>query len=127
MISGLFLAKLLLLHWVADFVLQSRDMAKNKSSSVLWLLAHLTIQFLVFWPFTGWKFALANAAIHGLIDWNIWKLYKISVFLRSKRFNPKQVPIKDFKFWEDSLFYMFIGIDQFLHMSTIIGLLIYGV
>ena len=38
---------LLVLHFVADFLLQSREMGKNKSSKFSVLLAHLAIQYFV--------------------------------------------------------------------------------
>lgn len=117
---NLLLIKLFAVHFVADFIMQSRDMAKNKSSSLIWLGLHLTIQFTAFWIFTNWKFALANAAIHGIIDWNIWRIYKRTVYLRHRIMFPGKVAIMDFKYWEDSLFYIFIGLDQFLHGITLI-------
>lgn len=124
--------KLICLHFVADFLLQSREMGKKKSEEVKWLSYHLLIQFLIFVPFTGWRFSLVNALIHGLIDWNIWKLYKYSVFrrciaddLRSLKEHPDRFTgssyskLKVFKYWEDHLFYSTIGLDQSLHMMTL--------
>lgn len=61
-------------------------------------------------------FALANAAIHGVIDWNIWRLYKLSVI---KRF-PGLKEGDEYKYWEDHWFYSTIGLDQLLHILTII-------
>jgi hypothetical protein len=127
---GMTIVKLLVVHFIADFILQSREMGKKKSQEVKWLLAHLSIQFLAF-LFFGWKFALANAAIHGVIDWNIWRLYKLFV---SKRFavvdafnHPlftKQSPVSsaapEFRYWEDHWFYATIGLDQLLHGVTLV-------
>lgn len=113
------------LHFVADFILQSREMGKRKSTDILFLVAHLGIQFFVFLPFFGLKFALLNALIHGLIDWNIWKLYKYSVLKRSKNGSSLGIwdvgtELANFKYWEDHLFYTTIGFDQFLHTLTLI-------
>ena len=114
------IAKLLVLHFLADFLLQPREMATKKSIDPHWLFAHLVIQFGVFCV-VGWKFALANAAIHGVIDWNIWRLYKLSVAKRFPEFNwkdPKQASTYDY--WNDSWFYHTIGLDQLLHGLTLV-------
>lgn len=130
---------LMVLHFVADFILQSREMGKKKSSELKWLAYHLAIQFTVF-CLVGWKFALANALIHGVIDWHIWKGYKIIAHYRLMRradlsswmngnLNiPHEVRraekygelLKDFQYWEDHWFYTTIGFDQLLHMSTLV-------
>jgi len=126
----------LCLHFIADFILQSREMGKNKSSSYKWLGLHLLIQFLVFLPI-GLKFSLCNAIIHGIIDKNIWNLYKFSAYLRIKKMveplyyseeNKKHLFEKfgkEWKYWEDHLFYTTIGFDQLLHIGTIVMLLEY--
>ena len=74
--------KLLALHFLADFLLQSREMGMKKSEDIAWLLGYLVIQFVVFAPFTSILFALANCAVHGLIDWFIWRGYKVTVHHR---------------------------------------------
>ncbi len=57
-------------------------MAENKSTNVLWLLAHLAINTLGFGALllVFQKFApvplLVNTLLHGVIDWNIWRGYK---------------------------------------------------
>lgn len=158
---------LLFLHFVADFLLQSRKMGERKSTDKRWLLAHLSIQFLVFFvgvfalfiynTFSFWQpgaaleyikfgtvlallFSGANAIVHGIIDWNIWRLYKfftyrrllhisrnpVSMTLRPGEENPVllKILIKDFEYWKDHWFYATIGLDQFLHAATL--LLLYG-
>lgn len=129
-----------LLHFIADFLLQSRKMGKKKSSELKWLYYHLMIVNLVFiiglMPVIGIEkasiFALCNTLIHGIIDAFIWKLYAWSVW---KRYRPiidvseiernlqKEDLSKNFKYWEDSWFYSTIGLDQFLHGATIVFLL----
>lgn len=137
---------LLFLHFFADFVLQSREMGQKKSEYPKWLFIHITIQFLIF--FIGmnllllldsppenlafndfWyplKFAFLNALVHGAIDWNIWKLYKWSVWKRRdpELFGTIDDLKKHWKYWEDHLFYATIGFDQFLHTITIV--ILYG-
>lgn len=124
---------LLVLHFVADFVLQSRKMGKKKSESVWWLIGHMYIQFGIFMlgllPLMAadkaLMFATANALIHGLIDWNVWKLYKYSVWKRHSK-DIKSMGQGNFalqwKYWEDHWFYLTIGFDQLLHGATLVGL-----
>jgi len=69
--------KLFFLHFLADFILQPREMGKKKSSDFRWLFGHLAIQFLVFLPFVGWRLSAMNTLLHGIIDRNIWNLYKL--------------------------------------------------
>lgn len=132
-------ALLMVLHYVADFLLQPREMGKKKSSEPKWLAGHLLIQFLCFLPFTGWKFALANCVVHGVIDWNIWRGYKLLAAYRiMNKVDPlglirKQYTVEEamkehpavkeevlnWKFYEDHWFYATIGLDQLLHMLTL--------
>ncbi len=114
------LAWCFILHFIADFLLQSREVATNKSSNINYLLTHCGILGVVFilglYSFIGFNaiiLACLNTIIHGAIDWNIWKVYK---YFRRKE------DIKTFKYWEDSLFYATIGFDQLLHSLTLIGL-----
>jgi len=102
---------LFITHFVADFLFQTREMAKNKSSNFIYLTAHSFIIFISF-LWAGIEFAVFNALAHFVIDAYIWNAY---TFLRRKS-GP------DFKYWEDSLFYNFIGFDQLLHGLTIIYL-----
>lgn len=141
------LISMFVLHFIADFLLQSREMGTKKSSEVYWLAKHLAIQWTVFavclLPWLHEKaiyFATLNALIHGLIDWNVWKLYKFSAYVRIMKIVTKkhgtwtQPPEEDvnikaeivaWKYWEDHVFYSTIGFDQMLHAITIIYL--YGV
>lgn len=108
------------LHFIADFILQPREMAKNKSTNFSLLLQHVLIQFAVLYigiffhhsALLAFKIALLNAIIHGIIDRYIWRLYKWTITARAQ-------PIPSWKYYEDSWFYTFIGLDQFLHISTL--------
>lgn len=124
---------LLVLHFIGDFILQSREVGKRKSTEFRFLFKHMSIYYLVFMVglipiFHGKEtyFNILNVLIHGLIDWNIWKLYKLDVLTRLgvSHMNLEAVDVKqliaDFKYWEDNRFYITIGFDQLLHTSTIV-------
>jgi len=114
-----------LLHFIGDFLLQSRKMANRKSERPEYLIAHIAIVFAVM-LLGGWvilpfqdSFALAAVAvfIHGLIDFFVWAGYRWWI----KRTLPD---FARYEFWEDTKFYAALGLDQLLHYITII--LVYG-
>ena|SRR6478735_6599840 len=110
---------LMITHGIFDWLLQDRETAKNKSSKFKFLAGHLFIIYfgLLLWGLLFGKlyfhdsflFALSNTILHGIIDWNIWKLYK---YLAIKRYPDID---QNFPYWEDSWFYNFIMLDQLLH------------
>lgn len=140
----MFLIYLFFLHWLADGPLQSREMGRRKSESVVYLAGHVLIQYLTFvlglmaahyyglLPFVKNDYearvmvqgiALSNAAIHGLVDAIMWKGYKLSVVLRKPKHlfgRPTQGDKPVFKFWEDPMFFHTIMTDQFFHYSTLV-------
>ena len=109
---------LLAAHFIADFLLQSSDMAQRKSKEPLVLFAHCAVHWLVFlcvaWTFLPYHAALVlaslTASLHGIVDWNIWRAYR--------RWREPAGP--EFRWWEDHWFYVVIGADQFLHGASII-------
>lgn len=131
------LAYCFVLHFLADFILQSREMGKKKSSEFSWLARHIFTQIYVFTlgllPFVGpgfaLTFALLNGLMHAIIDWNIWKAYKVLVYYRIQKNQDHELLAEDpydkanpWKYWEDHWFYATIGFDQLLHSLTIIVL-----
>lgn len=149
------LALCLVVHFIADFLLQSREMGKKKSTDLVVLLQHLGIQFVCFFvflfPIIGVEialcFALANSIIHGVIDWNIWRAYKLYVYkilckqhdylYKKISVDWNKMPLEEFEkkrdlavkeagnkwqYWEDHWFYATIGLDQLLHALTLIVL-----
>lgn len=135
---------LFVLHFIADFLLQTREMGKKKSEHFEYLVLHLAIYsmtfviglvafhfinvaIMLFHVHAGapmYSVVFLNSAtiwflvtlitIHGVQDWFIWKGYKITVYLRDKKATPAT-----WKYWEDSWFYSTIGLDQLLHFATI--------
>lgn len=107
----------LFVHWLADFVMQSDWMAKNKSTSNKALAAHGLSYWYVFtamlYPTFGNKallYSTVNAMIHMGVDYFTSRLNK--------------------KLWGAGKvheFFVSVGFDQFLHYVTLIltmGLLI---
>lgn len=150
------LAYMMIIHFVADFLMQSREMGQKKSSEWRWLARHLLIQFSFFLFGLG-VFSLfaeisaqamllipiLNTIVHGIIDWNIWNLYKLSAHIRIKKDlaildkiivrdpmidheglmkEAYDEEVKNWQYWNDHWFYSTIGLDQLLHCLTIIGL-----
>ena len=83
------------------------------------------------------QFCFYNSMIHAIIDGSIWNIYKRIVIYKltrqydmsykdeyklTKEETNKRVgeDIKEYKFWQDGMFFDVIGFDQFLHISTII-------
>lgn len=139
-------------HFIADFLLQSRDMGTKKSSDIRYLLGHIGIIFSVmliaFLPILAFKSALifagSNAIVHMIIDATIWNGYKFFTArkLRNEAYRAtwmngnlniphdvraaeKLVELKnEFKYYEDKGFYATIGLDQLLHVLTIITIFV---
>lgn len=89
------------LHFVGDFILQSDEMALNKSRSLRWLSFHAATYSIPLF-LVGWKFALANAGAHWLVD------------LVTSRIN-SQLWAAGKRHW----FFVGIGFDQAVHLSIL--------
>lgn len=93
---------LIFVHFFADFIMQTDKMAQNKSSNIKWLSIHILVYSIFFIPF-GLMFAIANGLAHWLTDYCSSKattyLYK-----------------KEQRHW----FFVVIGLDQAIHMATLV-------
>jgi hypothetical protein len=90
------------MHTIADFFMQTRTMAQNKSTSVKWLGSHVVVYSLPFLVF-GWKFAVVTGILHFITD-----------FITSRCTS---------YFYKKENMYMFfgvIGIDQAIHFTSLI-------
>ena len=94
---------LLFIHWIADFVFQTDEMAKRKSSSKKWLTLHVLV-YSAFFIMFGPIYALVNGLLHWCID---FFTSKASSYLY------KQNRIHDF--------FVVVGFDQMLHAFCLIG------
>jgi hypothetical protein len=100
---------LVILHFLADFVFQTRDMAINKTRSYKALSKHCVVVFLfMFFGSMNFYFALTNAVLHGFIDKNIWRYYRRQN--KKEGINP----------CEDQKFYITLGMDQAIHMIVML-------
>ena len=96
------LTLILILHFIADFILQSDYVPQNKSKSNKVLLQHIVIYGLPFLLISP-LYAIVNAILHGIVDYNTSRL-------SSKLWAKKEVH------W----FFVVIGADQLLHMLALI-------
>jgi hypothetical protein len=128
---------LFIAHFIADFLLQDRDMAQNKSRRFSVLVRHAAIHWLVVLgcaahvlpPLTAILLTTINALLHGLVDWFIWKAYKAFAIKRAKDYqshNDEPHPLmapdgRTWRYWEDSWFFKTIGLDQLLHMLGLLA------
>lgn len=117
-------ATALVLHFIADFLLQSNDMAIRKSQEVKVLLQHVGIHLVVFFvglvvlvgPLPAILVSLTNASFHAVIDWNIWRIFKR--WAASKGLLATDIMANDSaRHW----FFVTIGFDQLLHALSIIA------
>ena len=90
-------------HWVADFLLQSDEMAKKKSSSVFFLSYHVAIYSTVLLIMFGWPYAVVNGIAHWIVD-----------FISSK------VTSRLYAANENHWFFVVIGLDQAIHVTVLL-------
>lgn len=123
MLSEYVLVSGLVSHFIADFVLQSDDMAIRKSKEPMVLLNHCLIHFALFsvvlglmtHPLLGLIAAGIISLTHALIDWNVWRGYK---YLVSRRYPTLSNPLEDPDVRH--LFFLTVGFDQMLHMVCLV-------
>ena len=90
-------------HFIADFVLQSRYMAEQKSSENKALLLHVGIYTACLLVFLNPLFALVNGVLHFATDYVTSRLSS--------------------RYWKDGstgAFFRVIGADQAIHITTLV-------
>jgi hypothetical protein len=113
------------IHWLADFCLQTEDMALNKSKSNYWLTKHVMAYImgsvptaLMIWA-TSHSFISAfvwlaiNGGLHWVTDYytSRWtsKLYAEKKFYNPNKYLPINFPA----------FFSVIGLDQVIHYTCL--------
>ena len=92
------------LHFIADFVFQTDEVAIKKSSSNLVLTYHVMVYILPFALIFGPAFAVINFVLHWLTD-----------------FFSSRATTKLYKAGERHWFFVVIGLDQALHYTALFG------
>lgn len=122
----LFPLSLLVVHFVADFLLQNNWMALNKSKKLEALTLHCLVYSLCFFPLWGWKFFLITFWTHWLVDFVTSRITSKLWFIDFKKPDPvtegdltfcygfaEVFPVK--RHW----FFVAIGFDQLIHAATL--------
>lgn len=105
---------ILLIHWVADFICQSDEVAKNKSKSNKYLLKHIGIYTLVL--FAVWPLALTYS-LKDLMPWIIFNgLAHLAIDYFTSRMSSKLYAKGDVH-----NFFVVIGFDQFAHTFLLLS------
>lgn len=102
---------ILFVHFVADFILQTDEMAINKSKSNQWLTIHVAAYMAGFILMTVWfiesqywlHWILLNGALHWITDYFTSRL---NSYLWKK----------EMRHW----FFVGIGADQFIHYACLL-------
>ncbi len=90
-------------HWWADFVTQTDDMAKKKSTSFGWLTFHVFTYSIPLLIWFGWRYAAINGVAHWIVD-------AITSRITSRLWAKKQV----------HNFFVVIGFDQAVHITVLL-------
>jgi hypothetical protein len=111
MISVPLLFSFMFQHWVADFVLQSNNMATKKSTSNLWLTLHVLTYTCVMgicaFIWLGLTAAVIWMFTNGILHW-------ITDYYTSR------VSSRLFKENENHYAFVVIGFDQLIHFTCIL-------
>lgn len=112
---------ILLIHWFADFVLQTHWMATNKSKNMDALLAH-TVSYSLIWLCVGVLYAVS-------LESHVEQLYAMFLFplatLAAHTLTDYYTSRWTSKLWAKGdihNFFVVIGIDQVLHYLQLFGL-----
>lgn len=115
-------------HFVADFMLQTDKMAKNKSSSNAWLTYHILAYTAVLLIVFGPLYALINGLAHWATDWctsRISKKFWMAAEENRKFIEDPRTGItidahRERQAHNVHWFFVVIGFDQFLHALVLI-------
>jgi len=116
------------LHFVGDFLLQSRSMGRNKGKSILWLFAHVFVYTtFLYW---GWSSFIGFSEYSLYVMFGVYHLIFITHFLTdlitSKISGYAYLKCTDnnlskkLKYRWEHMFWSIIGLDQLIHIISLI-------
>lgn len=109
---------IIITHFVSDWILQPRSVARRKSSSWSWMLKHLWVIYaatsvLFFFGEIPVLLALPYTVLHGIQDRYIWQIYAWHV----GPYTPEYLSHN--KYAEDYWWFFTIAVDQIIHLSML--------
>lgn len=107
----------LLVHWVADFVLQSEKMALNKSTSNYWLGMHVSVYTLT--TILLWCLLFSIVGLHVTFLQYISAAMSIFVMHFITDYITSRITGKYYRDNKNHEFFVTIGFDQWLHYLQI--------
>ncbi len=114
-------------HWIADFLLQTADMATKKSTSNEWLTKHVKAYMYGMLPVTFVFIFFGGGTLFGAFAWWLlngllhWCTDYATSRWTSKLYADKQfyTPNKYIKFFNFPAFFSVIGLDQCIHYTCL--------
>lgn len=121
------IALLPIIHYLADFELQTDWMALNKSKEPIALFVHVMVYSLCFFIIFGWQFGLITFATHWATDWITSRMTSKLWFFQDAGMggdDPKVWPYKPLYSCVEGRrhrFFCVIGLDQMIHTYCLLG------
>ena len=120
MIPVIIILLYLLIHWYADFVCQTDKQAKNKSTSIKWLLKHTSFYCLIITIVT---YILYFNNLFGSQYWYLPLIFGLIQFITHTLVDYITSKINSY-LWKNNQvheFFAMIGFDQFIHYTILFG------
>ena len=113
----------LFVHWVADFVLQTEQMANNKSTSNYWLGMHVGVYTLT--TILSWFILFSIVGLHATLLQYVLAALSIFVMHFITDYITSRITGRYYKNKKYRLFFTTIGFDQWLHYLQIFAVFNY--
>jgi hypothetical protein len=126
MLSLNIISFILLSHLLSDFVLQSRNQGRKKSTNIFWLLTHVLIYsstITFFWWLIDLNYEIKNIINYTSIFFVIFITHGMTDYITSKLSGFAYLKMQDSnkrinEFWE-WIFWLIIGVDQTIHIISL--------
>ena len=125
----------LAVHYIADFIFQTREQAENKSSSIGFLLSHVMrysnvvfigLQAFIVLPLINYDATFYHPAVvgtWGLLGLNVLTLLYINITHFGVDYITSRINARLYKKKKMNEFWNLIGLDQLLHLTSLYLLL----